>query len=193
MALESNGVAMTNSQMTLNNVAHVKEHSGWFVALGVFFILGGAFAITMPLVAGIAATIAVGWALIFVGALQLVHSWSIRTWGGFALQALIGLIILAGGIGILFNPFAAAVSLTLLLGAVFAAKGIVQVVLGLRYRPHANWGWIVAAGVIAIILGVMILLDWPWSSTWVLGTLVGISLIFSGWSYVMIALAARKV
>ncbi len=184
---------MSNSETTLNAVTQVKEHSGWFLALGVAFIIGGIFAIAMPLVASIAVTLAVGWALIFVGVLQLIHSWSIRTWGGFALQVVIGLIILAGGIAILVDPIVATVSLTLLLGAVFAAKGIVQVVLGFRYRPHANWGWVVAAGVLAIVLGIMILLQWPWSSVWVLGTLVGISLIFSGWSYIMIALAARKV
>ncbi len=120
---------MSNSETTLNAVTQVKEHSGWFIALGVAFLIGGVFAIAMPLVASFAVTLAVGWALIFVGVLQLIHSWSIRTWGGFALQVVIGLIILAGGIGILVDPIVATVSLTLLLGAVFAAKGIVQVVL----------------------------------------------------------------
>lgn len=184
---------MSDSQATLNAVTHVKDHSGWFLALGIFFIVGGAFAIAMPFVASLAVTIAVGVALAAVGALQLVHSWGVRTWGGFALQALIGAIILIGGGAILVNPIAAALSLTFLLAAVFVAKGAVQIILGIRYRPHANWGWIVAAGVVAIALGALIFLQWPWSSIWVLGTLAGVSLIFSGWSYIMIALAARKV
>jgi uncharacterized membrane protein HdeD (DUF308 family) len=184
---------MSNAETTLNSVTHVKEHSSWFIALGVIFIVGGVFAIAMPYLASLAVTIAVGASLLFVGILQLIHSWSIRTWGGFALQALIGVIILIGGAAILYDPIVAALSLTLLLGIVFVAKGIAQLVLGLRYRPHANWGWIVAAGVVAIVLGVLIVMQWPWSSIWVLGTLAGISLIFSGWSYIMIALAARKI
>jgi uncharacterized membrane protein HdeD (DUF308 family) len=76
---------------------------------------------------------------------------------------------------------------------VFIAKGVVQLILGFRFRPNANWGWIVAAGVVAVILGLMILAQWPFSSVWVLGTLAGISLIFSGWSYIMIAMAARRM
>lgn len=67
-----------------------------------------------------------------------------------------------------------------------------QVILGLQYRPHANWGWIVAAGAVAAILGLMIVLQWPWATVWVLGTLAGVSLIFSGWSYIMVAMAARR-
>ena len=67
-----------------------------------------------------------------------------------------------------------------------------QLILGFSLRPHAAWGWIVAAGALAIVVGVMILASWPSSAAWVLGTLAGISLIFSGWSYIMIALAARR-
>lgn len=183
---------MSNTETMLGNIGQVREHSGWFIALGIIFIIGGVFAIAMPLIASFAVTLAVGWALIFVGILQLVQSWSIRTWGGFIWQAIIGLIILAGGIALLFDPIVGALTLTLLLGAVFIAKGIVQLILGFQYRPHANWGWIVAAGVIAVILGVLIVIQWPWSSVWVLGTLAGISLIFSGWSYIMIAMAERQ-
>jgi uncharacterized membrane protein HdeD (DUF308 family) len=134
----------------------------------------------------------VGWTLIIVGAIQLIQSWSIRTWGGFIWQLVIGLIILAGGISMIVDPIVATVTLTLLVGVIFIAKGIVQLVLGFRFRPNANWGWIVAAGMLAVILGLMILAQWPFTGVWVLGTLAGISLIFSGWSYVMIAMAARS-
>ena len=184
---------MSNTESTLSHIGEVEHHPNWFIALGVVFLIGGAFAIFMPLVATLATTLAVGWALIFVGILQLVHSWGIRTWGGFILQAVIGAIIIIGGFAILFQPISAAVGLTLLLGAVFVAKGVMQVILGFRYRPHSNWGWLVASGIIAVILGLMIVLSWPWSTEWVLGTLAGISLIFSGWTYIMLAIAAKRV
>ena len=183
---------MTNTDMTMGTVGEIREHANWFIALGVVFIIGGVFAIAMPLYSSIAVTLVVGWTLIIVGIVQLIQSWSIRTWGGFIWQLVIGLIILAGGISMIVDPIVAAVTLTLLVGIIFIAKGIVQLVLGFRFRPNANWGWIVAAGALAVILGLMILAQWPLTGVWVLGTLAGISLIFSGWSYVMIAMAARQ-
>ncbi len=183
---------MTNMDTTAGRIGEIRQHTGWFIAIGVIFLIGGAFAIAMPLIATITVALVVGWALIFVGVLQLVHAWGVRTWGGVIWQLIIGIIILVGGIAMLSNPIVAAVTLTLLLGAIFVAKGVVQLILGFSFRPHAAWGWIVAAGALAIIVGVMILASWPSSASWVLGTLAGISLIFSGWSYIMIALAARR-
>ncbi len=183
---------MTNMDMTAGRMGDIRAHTGWFTAIGVIFLIGGVFAIAMPLIASITVALVVGWSLVFVGVLQLVHSWGVRTWGGVIWQFIIGLIILVGGIAMLYNPIVTAVTLTLLLGAIFVAKGVVQLVLGFTYRPHAAWGWIVAAGALALIVGIMILASWPSSSAWVLGTLAGISLIFSGWSYIMIALAARR-
>jgi uncharacterized membrane protein HdeD (DUF308 family) len=72
-------------------------------------------------------------------------------------------------------------------------KGIFQIILGFRLRPHDGWGWIVASGVIALIVGILIYIQWPMSSGYAIGTLAGISLAFTGWSYVAIALAARRL
>ncbi len=183
---------MTDMPMTSPAMAQVRDHWGWFLGLGIVFIIGGVFAIAMPLIASVTVAIVVGWSLIFVGAIQVYQAWSTRTWGGFIWQLIIGLVVLVGGIAMIINPIVAAVTLTLLLGAVFLAKGVMQIMLGLRYRPHTGWGWIVAAGVLAIIVSLMILFSWPFSGLWVPGTLAGISLIFSGWSYVAISMAARK-
>ncbi len=183
---------MANMDSPAGRMGEIGRHSGWFIALGIVFLIGGVFAIAMPMIASVAIAVIVGWSLIFVGVLQLVHTWGVRSWGGFIWQLIIGLIVLVGGIGMIVNPIVATVTLTLLLGAVFVAKGVVQVIFGLRFRPHGGWGWIVAAGLLAIAVGVMVLAAWPSSAAWVLGTLAGISLIFSGWSYIMIAAGARQ-
>ena len=184
---------MTKMDTTAGRMGDIRPHTGWFITIGVIFLVGGIFAIAMPLIASITVALVVGWSLIFVGVLQLVHAWGVRSWRGFIWQLVIGLIILVGGIAMLNNPIVAAVTLTLLLGVIFIAKGVVQLILGFNFRPHPAWGWIVAAGALAIIVGLMILTSWPSSAAWVLGTLAGISLIFSGWSYIMIALAARRM
>ena len=84
-------------------------------------------------------------------------------------------------------------ALTLVVGAVFLVKGIFQVILGIQMRPHGGWGWILTAGVLSAIVGLIILIQWPVSTTYALGYLAGISLIFSGWSYVMLSLAAKRI
>ncbi len=182
---------MTNTP--LGAVMEIKEHSGWFIALGIVFVIGGVFAIALPFAGTLVATLAIGWALIFVGAVEVFQSWSTRSWGGFIWNLIIGLIIFIGGLSTLINPIVAAVGFTLLVGAIFVAKGVMQVIMGFQYRPSSGWGWIVTAGVLAIVLGILIVMGWPQSTDWVLGTLVGISLIFSGWSYIMIAMASRRL
>ena len=184
---------MTNTSMTMPAISQVREHWGWFLALGIVFILGGIFAIAMPAVASLTVGIVAGWVFIIVGAVQTFQAWSMRSWGGFIWQLIIGLVVLVGGIAMLINPIVAAVTLTLLIGAMFLVKGLMQIMFSLRYRPHSGWGWIMAAGILAIVVAAMIIFSWPFSGLWVPGTLAGISLIFSGWSYVMIAMAGRRL
>jgi uncharacterized membrane protein HdeD (DUF308 family) len=102
-------------------------------------------------------------------------------------------VLVVGGLDIWWNPIEGLLTLTLFVALVLIIKGILEIILGFQMRPHAGWGWIIAAGVIALIVGVLIFIHWPSSSLVVLGTLAGISLIMIGWSYVMIALAARRV
>jgi uncharacterized membrane protein HdeD (DUF308 family) len=172
--------------------ATIRSNSGWFLALGIIFIIGGAVAIAAPFIATVFVTAFIGVSLAIVGIMQIVQAWQMRSWTGFAWQLIMGLVILAGGLAIWWNPFVGALTLTLFVAVMFIAKGVFQVMLGLRLRPHEGSGWIIAAGVIALLVGVLIFFQWPFSALYLLGTLAGISLIISGWSYVMIALAARR-
>jgi uncharacterized membrane protein HdeD (DUF308 family) len=177
----------------MRRIEEVGQHSGWFIALGVAFIVGGAAALLMPLVASIAVALLVGWMFILVGIVQLVQAWRTRDWGGTIWAAIIGIVILLGGIAVTLDPVVGAVTLTLLVGVVFLVKGVAQVILGLNIRPRGAWGWILAAGILSILAGLVIVFSWPVSGTWVLGTLSGISFILTGWSYVMLGTAARRV
>jgi uncharacterized membrane protein HdeD (DUF308 family) len=184
---------MSNTAMILGSGGEIRRHTGWFIGLGILFIVGGVLAIAMPLLASLAAAIIVGWMLLVLGVVQIVQAWSMRTWGGFAWQLAIGILFVIGGFDMAFFPLSGAITLALVLGVIFLVKGILQLVIGFRYRPHAGWGWMVGAGVLAVLVGLMILSQWPFSGAWVPGTLVGISLIFSGWSYLAVALAVRRM
>lgn len=173
--------------------ATVLQKWGWFIALGVVFLIGGIFAIAMPLVSSIAVGIFLAAILVIAGVIQILQAFRVQSWSGFIWQLLIGVIVLIGGIAIYASPVSGSFALTLVIAAVFIAKGIFQIVLGFRLRPQDGWGWILAAGVIAFLAGLMILSNYPFSGLWVPGTLAGISLIFTGWSYIAVGLAARRL
>jgi uncharacterized membrane protein HdeD (DUF308 family) len=170
----------------------MRSNWGWFLALGIIYIIGGVVAIAAPFIATLLVTVFVGAAIAVVGVLTIIQAWQVRSWGGFALQLIIGIVLLLGGIDIWWNPLTGAVTLTLFVAVMFIVKGVFQLVLAFRMRPHNGWGWMIFAGLIAIAVGVLIFEQWPFSALYLLGTLAGISLIISGWCDVMIALAARR-
>ncbi|MCB1488801.1 MAG: HdeD family acid-resistance protein, partial [Bauldia sp.] len=169
-----------------------RKHWGWFLALGILFLIGGVFAIAMPFIAGLAVTVIFAIVLVWLGIMQIVQAFSVKSWGGFIWQLIIGLVLLIGGGAMWFKPVVGALTLTILLAAVFLAKGVFQVILSFQMRPHGGWGWMLTAGILAIIVGIIIWANWPVSTAWAIGTLTGISLIFTGWSYIMISMAARN-
>ena len=179
-------------EASLPHVGHIRNNWGWFLALGIIFIIGGVIAIAEPLISGVFIAAIVGIAIAIAGVMQIVQAWQIRSGGGFALQLVIGSVLVVGGLDIWWNPIEGLLTLTLFVALMFMIKGILEIILGFQMRPHEGWGWMIAAGVIALIVGVLIFIHWPSSSLVVLGTLAGISLIMTGWSYVMIALAARR-
>jgi uncharacterized membrane protein HdeD (DUF308 family) len=179
--------------MMMRRIEGVGEHSAWFMGLGVVYIIAGVLALIFPFVASGIAALVLGWMLVVVGVATLVQAWQTGTWGGVAWQVIIGAIILIGGIGAVIDPISAAIGLTLLIGVMFLAKGISQIIMGLNLRPLRVWTWVFGAGVLAAVVGLLIILQWPQSGIWTLGTLAGISLIFSGWTYVMMATAARRM
>lgn len=170
----------------------VRDKWGWFLFAGIVFIVAGLFAFLAPFMTSLVVTVVVAVVLIVAGLVQIFQAGSIQSRAGFLWQLIIGLILFIGGIAIYFNPVAGTFLLTLFAAAIFLAKGLFQIVLGLRIRPNDAWGWIVAAGVVAFIVGILIWMDYPLSGVYALGVLAGISLVFTGWSYIAIALAAKR-
>ena len=171
----------------------VRTGANWFLALGILFLLAGLFALAMPMVSTLAIAIVISASLIVSGIGQIIHAFMTRTWSGFFIQLLMGVIVLVGGAALYFFPLAGVLALTLMVAAIFVAKGIAQIGLGFQVRPYDGWGWIVAAGAVSLLVGLMIFANFPFSGISTLGILAGISLAFTGWSYIAIALAARRL
>ena len=173
--------------------AFVKKSVGWSIGLSVLMIVAGILAIASPLAAGIAVNVLVAWLLVFSGCVHLVFAWYTRSAGGFLWELLLGILYICIGVYLLMHPLAGLMSLTIALAIYLFLEAVLEFVLGFKLRPLPGSGWLLFDGIITLILAVMIWRTWPSSTAWVIGTLVGISMLFSGTSRLMLSLAARSV
>ena len=179
--------------MSDNSIVTMEKHSiAWSRALSVLIIVAGIVAIVVPPAGGIAATILIGWLLVFAGAVHLAFGWHTRKMGGLVWGILLGLAYLFAGIYILLHPVAGLAVLTLALGAYLFAEAMVEFALAWKLRPMGGSGWLFFDGVVTLIFSAIIWSTWPSNSVWVIGTLVGVSMVFSGVSRLGVLAAARR-
>jgi uncharacterized membrane protein HdeD (DUF308 family) len=170
----------------------LRRNWGWFLILGIALILLGLVALSAAFVATIATVLVLGWILVIDGAFQAAMAFWSRRWSGFFLHVLAAVMTLIVGFLMLSKPVAAGLALTLLLAAYFLVSGFFRIVASLMMQ-FPSWGWVLLSGVVNVVLGALIWSEWPESGLWVIGLFVGIDLLFHGWSYVVFALAVRRV
>jgi len=178
---------------TTSAATFVKKSVGWSIGLSVLMIVAGVLAIASPLAAGIAVNLLIAWLLIFSGCAHLVFAWYTRDAGGFLWELLLGILYICTGAYLLTHPLAGLMSLTIALAIYLFLKSILEFVLGFTLRPLPGTGWLFFDGIVSLILAVMIWRTWPTNTPWIIGTLVGISMLFSGTTRLMLSLAARSV
>ena len=179
--------------MTNPITAGVRRASNWSMAISVLMILAGVLAIAAPLMAGIAVTAVVSWLLIFSGALHLSLAWRGNHASAIVWEILIGVLYGAIGFYVLMNPVTGLAGLTAAVAVYLFLEGILEFVLSFQLRPARGSGWLLVDGVITLVLAVMIWGTWPSSTAWVIGTLVGISMLFSGITRLIVTQSARRM
>jgi uncharacterized membrane protein HdeD (DUF308 family) len=167
----------------------VVQHRGWFIVLSILLIVAGAAAIAFPMLSTFAVEVWAAIAFAVAGVAQTVHALAARSWGGFLWALLVGLLYLATGVVLWLNPIAGVVTLTVFLAAVLVVDGVFRSVLALRIRPRAGWFWLLLGGILGIVLGFMIWQQLPFSALTVLGLLLGINLVASGLTFLMLAMS----
>lgn len=170
----------------------LREHWGWFLILGILFVLLGFLAIGASTLATMASVVFLGSLLLVGGITQIIYTFSLRNWSGFFLSLLSGLLYSVVGFFMIMHPEASALSLTLLLAAFYVIGGIFRTVTAASIR-FEHWGWAVFSGLIKLALGILIWLGWPETGLWVIGLFIGIDLIFYGWFWILLSLTARTM
>jgi uncharacterized membrane protein HdeD (DUF308 family) len=169
----------------------LRHNWGWFLALGIITLILGTIALVVIPIATMAAVLALGWLILFSGIVEGIHALRVRGWQGVSLHLIACILGILIGLMIVTHPVAGALAWTLLFASFFTVIGAFRIISALRLK-FGHWGWTVLDGAISLLLGVLLAIEWPWSGFWFMGLAVGISLLFRGWSYLMLSMAVRS-
>ncbi len=170
-----------------------QKAGAWFTVSGVILILLGAAAIALPLTASLTIEALFGWILTISGIVKIIHSLKARDSGRCTYRLLGGIFYLIAGIIFLAHPMQGLLIMIFALAFLFMFDGIIKIALSMRLKPLPGWGWMLASGLASLALSGIIWANWPDSVSWVLGLLVGINLIFSGITMLMVSAAVRTI
>jgi uncharacterized membrane protein HdeD (DUF308 family) len=179
--------------MAQNPSAVVRQASTLSILWGVLLIAFGVLAIASPMLAALAVNVVISWLIVMAGVVHFAVAFHRREAESIAGRALVGLAYIAIGIYLIEHPAIGVASLTLLLASLFLIEGILDIALFFQARGMRASTWILTDGIVTLLLGLMIYMRWPSSSAWVIGALVGVSLVISGVTRVMVSVAQRRV
>lgn len=161
----------------------------WSILLIVF----GFAALALPAAASVGVVWAIGWLLLFDGVVQVIHAVQSQGIGHILWKLLVAVAYLAVGVYLFMRPGLGVAGLTLALGIFFVIEGVVDVIAYFSTRRRGASGWMLADGIVTLLLGFLIWRQWPYSSLWVIGTLLGISMLLTGITRLMMTLGVRRL
>src|SRR5208337_2017663 len=167
--------------------------SGKSIVWAIVLIIFGFLAIALPFATSWGVVLVIAWLIVFSGAFQFVHAFQSKGIGHILWKLLVAILYLIVGLYFLLHPALGVAAFTLALAVFFVIEGVMDLVAYFQTRAIPGSGWILFDGIVTLILGVLVWRQWPSSSLWVIGTLVGISMIMTGTTRLMISLAARRV
>ena len=182
----------------VTNIIDVKTalHNHWrlFLVEGIVLLILGTAAILVPVVASLAVAVLLGWIFLVGGIVGLAATIVGRAAPGFWWSLLSALVTIAAGCFLVFWPVGGTISLTFVLTAYLIADGLVMMFFAVEHRRQLSqrWEFLLVNGILDILLAGIIVWALPSSAIWALGLIVGIDLVFGGWSLISMALATRS-
>jgi uncharacterized membrane protein HdeD (DUF308 family) len=166
---------------------------GWFLGLGIVMALAGVFAFLDTVLVTLLSVIFIGAAMLVGGVFQVVHAFVNKEWGAFVFALLCGALYIFGGLLIMDEPVQGSLVVTIFLLAALSVGGVLRIVMALRHREIKGWWLLLLGGLVSIVLAVLLFTSLPWSSLWLLGTIIAVELIFHGVGWIRLGLALRAM
>ena len=164
----------------------------WLLMLGILFVFLSFIGLGLVVGLTLLSVLMFGILLIIGGVSQLADVFNSKAWQGVVWHALIGIFYIIGGILIVYDPMLATEVITAMLAWLFIIIGLTRFIMAIMLHQGPGWGWVLFSGLISVILGLLILMQWPYSAFWVIGMFIAIEMMFCGWTYIFMALAIRR-
>ncbi len=151
---------------------------------GLAIVILGVLAIMAPLLSGIAVSMIVAILLMVAGIARVIFAFKVQSFGKGVLVFLFGGFTILCGLVLLARPLIVLASITLVLISYFLLDGVMEIAAAFRLKPEKGWGWMLVGGLATLMLALLIGSGWPLSGAWAIGVLVGVRLLFAGWSMI---------
>jgi uncharacterized membrane protein HdeD (DUF308 family) len=175
-----------------SHIESIKQHRGWFILWGICLVALGTLAIVLSVFTTLATVITLGIILLAAGAFMVVDSFKfwLNTGIGFAIHLIMSLLYMIIGLVLIISPVLGAISITFVLGVFFVVIGLYRTIYSISLQ-FPRWGWMLFNGIITVLLGILILANWPISGLFAIGLFLGIDIILIGWTYITLAILAK--
>lgn len=170
----------------------LRKNWGWILASGLVLIALGTFGIIATGFFSLLSTYMFGAMMLVGGIVMLVETLRHGEWKDRIWPLLISVLYIVTGFMVFANPLSALVTLTLFVAVMLVTSGALRIFLAFKIRPSSAWIWVLISGLLSLALGLLIIMQWPSSGRWVLGTFLAIEMIFQGWAHVAIAMNIRS-
>ena len=174
-------------------IAPLQRHWGWVLGLGILLLVLGFIGLSMEIMLTIVSMYFFAALLLVSGLSHLVDAFKYKQLKGALWQILIAILYVCAGLIVVYDPLLASALLTALLAWLLIIIGVSRIIMSFYLKSSVGWGWIALAGMTSLILGILILIQWPISGLWVIGMFIAIDLIMTGWTYIFMALSLRSV
>ncbi|MFF5757283.1 DUF308 domain-containing protein [Streptomyces longwoodensis] len=170
----------------------LKRGFGWLAVLGAVLVIAGLVGLVYAGVATLTSMLLFGWLLLIGGLVGLLHAIQARGTNFFWLGVIVAALNIAAGVVVVRRPDATAAALSMFAALLFLSAGVFRLVGSLVVRG-THFGWTLVLGAFDLLLGVLVLANWPSSSQYVIGTFFSLALLFDGLGLVATGYGGRRI
>jgi uncharacterized membrane protein HdeD (DUF308 family) len=193
MSSEKDNVVETACERRAGHeLQHLRASWCWIMLLGILLVVCGTAAVMFPVLSSVAAISVLAVVLLVAGVATIISAFWIGKWSGILLHLLVGIVYLAAGFVITERPLASILMATIFIAVLFMTVGVFRVLAALLIR-FPQWGWALLNGAVTFLVGLVIYRHLPFNAPWVIGLLVGLEMIFNGWTWIMISADLRDI